>query len=82
MAFQDSSDLSRIFDYQKFEDVFFFDPDCSYDEDVAQEIVDKKKELGGQFIEKVMKLMGVKKCKLEKSAFNARNILTSSTQRG
>jgi len=61
MAGYQASDASTIFNYQNFDDVFFFDPDCSYDEDVVREIEQNKKDLEGQFIEKVMKLMGIKR---------------------
>jgi hypothetical protein len=60
MARYQASDASTIFNYQNFDDVFF-DPDCSYDENVVREIEQSKKDLEGQLIEKVMKLMGIKR---------------------
>jgi hypothetical protein len=61
MARYQASDALTIFNYQNFDDVFFFDPDCSYDENVVREIEQSKKDLEGQLIEKVMKLMGIKR---------------------
>ena len=50
-----------MFNYQNFDEVFYFDPDCSYEEDVVDEITLNKKDLEVQFIESVMKLLGIKR---------------------
>jgi hypothetical protein len=50
-----------MFSYQDFDEVFSFDPECSYDEDTVSDIEDNRKQLEGLFIEKVMKLLGIKR---------------------
>jgi len=55
--------FSSNFDYRSFDETFSWDPECSYSEDVVREIAKNKKDLEGQFIEKVMKLMGIKRRK-------------------
>jgi hypothetical protein len=50
-----------MFNYQNFDEVFSFDPECSYDDDTVAEIEDNRKQLEGLFIEKVMKLLGIKR---------------------
>ncbi len=47
--------------YLVFEDVFDFDPECSYEDDTIAEIEANRKALDGLFIEKVMKLLGIKR---------------------
>lgn len=54
-------DATTIFNYQNFDEVFYFDPECSYEEDVVKYIGQNKKELEVQFIESVMKLLGIKR---------------------
>ncbi|TVY75870.1 Protein ELYS [Lachnellula suecica] len=61
MAPYQSRDSSTIFNYQNFDDVFAEIPDCAYDEEVVHEIEQNKKDLEGLFIDKVMKLMGIKR---------------------
>jgi hypothetical protein len=50
-----------MFNYQNFDEVFSFDPDCSYDDETVSEIEGNRKQLDGLFIEKVMKLLGIKR---------------------
>ncbi len=50
-----------MFNYHNFEEVFSFDSECSYDEDTVAEIEGCRKQLQGLFIEKVMKLLGIKR---------------------
>jgi hypothetical protein len=52
-----------MFSYQNFDEVFSFDPEWSYDEDMVSEIESNRKQLEGLFIEKVMKLLGIKRRK-------------------
>lgn len=53
-----------MFNYQNFDEIFGFDPDCSYDDDAVAEIEANRKHLEGLFIEKVMKLLGIKRREL------------------
>jgi len=53
-----------MFSYHNFDEVFSFDPECTYDEDTVAEIEDNRKRLEGLFIEKVMKLLGIKRREL------------------
>ena len=57
-----------MFNYQNFDEVFSFDPDCSYDEDAVADIEANRKYLEGLFIDKVMKLLGIKRRELSLSA--------------
>jgi len=50
-----------MFDYQNFDEVFGFAPDCSYDEVAVQGIEAHRKALEGLFFEKVLKLLGIKR---------------------
>lgn len=50
-----------MFNYQDFDEVFAFDPRCSYDEIAIQGIEANRKALQGLFIEKVLKLLGIKR---------------------
>ncbi|KAF4636064.1 hypothetical protein G7Y89_g2023 [Cudoniella acicularis] len=50
-----------MFNFQSFEDVFESDPECSFDEDAVKEIESNRKTYEGLFVEKVMKLMGIKR---------------------
>ena len=50
-----------LFNYQKFEEVFDFDPDCYHDEIASQGIERNRKTLEGLFIERVLKLLGIKR---------------------
>lgn len=53
--------MANIFDYHNFEEVFEFDPDCAYDEDTIATIEQNRKDLEGLFIERVMKILGIKR---------------------
>jgi hypothetical protein len=60
----DEGKITMMFNYQNFDEVFGFDPDCSYDDDAVAEIEANRKHLEGLFIEKVMKLLGIKRREL------------------
>jgi hypothetical protein len=61
MDLQQLPDATTMFNYQNFDEVFYFDPDSSYEEDVVDEIAQNKKDLEVQFIESIMKLLGIKR---------------------
>ncbi|KAH8590854.1 hypothetical protein B0O99DRAFT_520706 [Bisporella sp. PMI_857] len=50
-----------MFSYQNFDEVFDFDPDCFHDEVATQSIERNRKSLEGLFIERVLKLLGIKR---------------------
>jgi hypothetical protein len=50
-----------MFNYQNFEEVFDFDPECSYDEDSVHEIETNRKSIEGLFIDRVLKLLQIKR---------------------
>ena len=50
-----------MFNYQNFEQVFDFDRECSYDEDSAHEIEANRKSIEGLFIDRVLKLLQIKR---------------------
>jgi hypothetical protein len=50
-----------MFNYQHFDEVFSFDPGCSYDEDAIHSIEANRKVLQGLFIDRVLKLLGIKR---------------------
>jgi protein ELYS len=50
-----------IFNFQNFDEAFSFDPGCSYDDEAVAKIEGNRKQLEGLFIEKVMKLLGIKR---------------------
>jgi hypothetical protein len=52
-----------MFSYHNFNEIFAFDPGCSYDDDTIHKIGVNRSKLEGLFIEKVMKLMGIKRRK-------------------
>jgi hypothetical protein len=52
---------ATMFNYQYFDEVFSFDPECSYDGNAVAEIDGHRKALEGLFIERVMKLLQIKK---------------------
>ena len=52
-----------IFDYRQFGEVFSFDPRCSYDEDAIHGIEANRGTLQGLFIDRVLKLLGIKRRK-------------------
>jgi hypothetical protein len=52
---------ATMFNYQYFEEVFSFDPECSYDGEAVTEIEGQRKALEGLFIERVMKLLQIKR---------------------
>jgi hypothetical protein len=65
-----------MFNYTSFDEVFNFDPECSYDEIAIQGIDERRKKLEGLFFEKVLKLLGIKRRELTLSALTLRGILT------
>lgn len=50
-----------MFSYQEFDDVFDFDPGYSYEEESLHTIEANRKEFEGLFIDKVLKLLGLKR---------------------
>jgi len=54
---------ATMFSFTNFDDVFAFDPDCYYDEAAVREIELNRKKLEGLFVERVMKLLGIKRRK-------------------
>lgn len=52
---------STMFNYQNFDDVFAFDIDCYYDDAACRDVEVHRKKLEGLFIDRVMKLMGIKR---------------------
>jgi hypothetical protein len=50
-----------MFNYQRFDEVFSFDPGCSYDEDAIHSIEAHRKGLQGLFVDRVLKLLGIKR---------------------
>lgn len=50
-----------MFSYLNFEDVFSFDPNCVYDESAIHGIEAHRKTLGGLYVDKVLKLLGIRK---------------------
>lgn len=50
-----------LFNYQNFNEVFAFDLNCCYDEVATQTIEKNRKTLEGLFLERVLKMLGVKK---------------------
>lgn len=52
---------NKMFSYHNFNDVFAFNPECSYEDETIHSIGVNRSKLEGLFIEKVMKLMGIKR---------------------
>jgi len=50
-----------MFNYLNFDDVFAFDTDCSYDESTVRDVEGSRKKLEGLFIDRVMKLLPIKR---------------------
>lgn len=50
-----------MFNYKNFEGVFDFGPDCSYEDDDVRTIEKNRRALEGLFIDKVMKMLGIKR---------------------
>ena len=50
-----------MFNYHHFDEVFAFDPGCSYDEDAIHGIEENRKALQGLFVDRVLKLLGIKR---------------------
>ncbi|KUJ14641.1 uncharacterized protein LY89DRAFT_783738 [Mollisia scopiformis] len=50
-----------IFNYHNFDEVFEFDPECTYDDETVAAIEQNRKDLEGLFIERVMKALGIKR---------------------
>jgi hypothetical protein len=55
------SKIATMFNYHHFDEVFSFDPECSYTPDAIGNIEAHRKALSGLFVEKVLKLLGVKR---------------------
>ena len=53
--------IATMFDYRDFDEVFSFDPECSFAENAVAEIEGNRKVLEGLFVERVMKLLGIKR---------------------
>lgn len=53
--------IAKMFNYRNFDEVFSFDPKCSFAEHAVAEIEGNRKVLEGMFVEKVMKLLGIKR---------------------
>lgn len=50
-----------IFNYQNFDEVFGFGPDCSYDEIAIRRATTHRQALEGLFVDRVLKLLGIKR---------------------
>lgn len=50
-----------LFNYQNFDEVFAFDLNCCHDEVATQTIEKNRKTLEGLFLERVLKMLGVKR---------------------
>lgn len=64
-----------MFKYQVFDDAFEFDPECSYDEDDASNIVAVRNDGEGLFIDLLLKMLSMKRRK----RYNLRDVVWSST---
>ena len=53
-----------MLDFNNFDEVFDFAPDCDYDDDTTRVILENKRALGVLFIERVMKILGIKRRKI------------------
>lgn len=53
-----------IFNYQNFDEVFNFDPDCSYNGVTLQRAAANRQTLEGLFFDRVLKLLGIKRRQL------------------
>lgn len=51
----------EMFNYHNFDEVFGFDPECSYDEAAIHGIDEHRKALEGLFLDKVLKLLQIKR---------------------
>ena len=52
-----------MFNYHNFNEVFSFDPGCCYDKDAIHKIEANRKVIQGLFVDKVLKLLGIKRRK-------------------
>jgi len=52
-----------MFNYHNFNEVFSFDPGCCYDIDAIHNIEANRKVIQGLFVDKVLKLLGIKRRK-------------------
>lgn len=52
---------TNMFDYLDFDQVFEFDADVSYESATVEKIEANRKSLEGLFVDKVLKLMGIKR---------------------
>lgn len=69
-----------MFSYQNFDEVFGFDPECSYDEIAIQGVEANRKALQGLFIEKVLKLLGIKRRVSASSIFAVSILIPTATK--
>ncbi len=65
---------ATVINFNNFDEVFDFNPDYSYDEEMVLEIENNRKGIQGLFIDRIMKLMGIKRRK-EPVVFLWRNLL-------
>lgn len=54
-----------MFDYRNFDDTFDFDPGYSYDTSAVESIERNRSSLEGLFVDKVLKLIGIKRRKYD-----------------
>lgn len=64
-----------MFDINKFEKVFAFNPQWTYDEAEAEGIEQRRIPLEGLFIDKVLFLMGIKRRELLFLIYYCRNLM-------
>jgi len=50
-----------MFDYSDFDETFDFDPNFSYEHSAVERITSRRNSLDGLFVDKVMKLLGIKR---------------------
>ena len=50
-----------MFNYHNFDEVFSFDPECSYNEAALQRIAEHRTTLEGLFLDGVLKFLGMKR---------------------
>ena len=54
----------KIYNWQNFDELFGFDLECAYGAADVQTIQSNRTALEDLFVEKVLKLMGIKRCRL------------------
>ena len=50
-----------MFNYHNFDEVFSFDPECSYNEDAVRTTAEHRTALEGLFLDGVLKFLGMKR---------------------